>query len=85
MYAENTGATAADFLHRHFSPARCACRRQAVSYKSRVLYILVCASVQQSPGRIDHIEITKSPNKRGRTMERRIERAKTPQKNTAKR
>ena len=45
MYAENTGATAADFLHRHFRRPDAPADAKPFPIRVAVLYILVCASV----------------------------------------
>jgi len=45
MYAENTGATAADFLHRHFRRPDAPADAKPFPIRVALLYILVCASV----------------------------------------
>ena len=45
MYAENTGATAADFLHRYFRRPDAPADAKPFPIRVALLYILVCASV----------------------------------------
>jgi hypothetical protein len=45
MYAENTGATAADFLHRHFRRPDAPADAKPFPIRVALFYILVCASV----------------------------------------
>ena len=45
MFAENTGATAADFLHRHFRRPDAPADAKPFPIRVAILYILVCASV----------------------------------------
>ena len=45
MFAENTGATAADFLHRHFRRPDAPADAKPFPIRVALLYILVCASV----------------------------------------
>jgi hypothetical protein len=45
MYAENTGVTAADFLHRHFRRPDAPADAKPFPIRVALFYILVCASV----------------------------------------